>query len=189
MAQGSAAQHGQMSGQQLGDASRPDAAGQQSSRNGKSNQQSEPMRSGGGRGSDGTAWNNINTGNNRYGQQRQPSASPDSPDYPIDNDQMYQQGIRDLNHLRHLIRGDSEAAKEAAELARKMQRLDPSRFPGNPAMVEQMRSEVLSSVDRLELHLQRNGAAIGTRTGKPSAIPAGYQDAVAEYYRRLSRNP
>jgi hypothetical protein len=56
-------------------------------------------------------------------------------------------------------------------------------------MVEQMHREVLSSVDRLELELQHEGASAGARTGKPYAVPAGYQDSVADYYRRLSRNP
>ena len=88
-----------------------------------------------------------------------------------------------------MIQGDPQAAKEVAELARQMQQLDPSRFPGNPAMVEQMHREVLSSVARLQLQLQHEGASFGDRTGKPYAVPAGYQDSVADYYRRLSRNP
>jgi hypothetical protein len=155
---------------------------------GQSGQNGE-VRSGGGRGADGTAWNNVNTGNNSYGQPAQRSDSPDRSSNPVDTDQMYQQGMRNLNQLRHIIQGDPQAAKEVAELARQMQQLDPSRFPGNPAMVEQMHREVLSSVDHLELELQRDGASTEARTGKPYAVPAGYRDSVAEYYRRLSRNP
>jgi hypothetical protein len=183
------------SGQEAGELSRqagdriPQRGGQGAQRNGDLGGQSSEVRSGGGRGADGTAWNNINTGNNRYGQPTQPPASPDAPGYPIDTDQMYQQGMRDLSQLRHLIQGDPQAAKEVAELARQMQQLDPSRFPGNPAMVEQMHREVLSSVDRLELRLQHDDASTDARTGKPYTVPAGYQDSVAEYYRRLSRNP
>jgi hypothetical protein len=97
--------------------------------------------------------------------------------------------MRALNQLRQMVRDNPEAAKEVAELARQMQLLDPSRFPGNPAMLEQMHSEVLSSVDRLELQLQRDAASTQARTGKSSAVPSGYQDSVAEYYKRLSKNP
>ena len=97
--------------------------------------------------------------------------------------------MQELNQLRHLVQSDPQAAKEVAELARQMQQLDPSRFPGNPAMLEQMQREVLSSVDKLELQLQRNGAATQARTGKPYTIPSGYQESVADYYRRLSKNP
>jgi hypothetical protein len=206
--QASPSQNGQRSGQR---ADRNDASGQQGGelrrqagdrpaqsgsqgvqRNGDLGGQSGPngeVRSGGGRASDGTAWNNVNTGNNRYGQHGQSSTSPDAPGFPVDTDQMYQQGMRDLSQLRHLIQSDPQAAKDVAELARQMQQLDPSRFPGNPAMVEQMHREVLSSVDRLELQLQHDGMSTDARTGKPYAVPAGYQNSVAEYYRRLSRNP
>jgi hypothetical protein len=71
-----------------------------------------------------------------------------------------------------------------------VQHLDPRRFPGNPAMVEEMHRQVLSSIDRLELQLVRSAAAsLASRTGRPQAVPDGYQDSVAEYYRSLSNSP
>jgi hypothetical protein len=130
-----------------------------------------------------------NTGNNRYGQPGQRSAPTDVSDNPADTKRTYWQSMRALNHLRQMVRNDPEAAKQVAELARQMQQLDPSRFPGNPTMLEQMHREVLSSVDRLELQLQRDAAAIQARTGKSYAVPSGYQESVAEYYKRLSKNP
>src|ERR1700730_15211418 len=96
--------------------------------------------------------------------------------------------MRALNSLRQMVQKDPQAAKEVAELARQMQHLDQSRFPGNPAILEQMHREVLSSVDRLELQLQRDSASTQARTGKSHAIPSGYQESVAEYYRRLSKS-
>jgi hypothetical protein len=146
-------------------------------------------RSGGSVGGDGTVWNNINTGNNRYGQPRQPSALPDVSGNPAEEERAYQQEMRELNQLRQLMHADSQTEKDIAELTRQMQRLDPSRFPGNPAMVEQMHREVLSSVDRLELELQRAGVSADARTGKPDAVPTGYQESVADYYKRLSKTP
>ncbi len=70
-----------------------------------------------------------------------------------------------------------------------MQKLDPSRFPGNPAMVEQLHTQVLNDVDKLELQLRRNSddQPGQVRSGNPATVPAGYQDAVAEYYRRLGK--
>jgi len=144
---------------------------------------------GGGRNSGGTVRDNINPGNNRYGQPGQRSASIGASDNPADTERTYRQSMRALSHLRQMVRKDPEAAKEVAELAREMQLLDPSRFPGNPAMVEQMHREVLSSVDRLELQLQRDAASTQARTGKSYAVPSGYQESVAEYYKRLSKNP
>jgi hypothetical protein len=97
-----------------------------------------------------------------------------------------------LNQLRQLTKNDPEALKAIQDLVHEMQRLDPSRFPGNPAMVEQLHTLVLSGVDKLELQLRRSSdeqQSGQVRTSKPSAVPAGYQDAVAEYFRRLSKNP
>jgi len=150
--------------------------------------QAGDVRNNGGRGADGTVWGNFNTGNNRYGQARQQNAPTDASGNPADTERTYQQGMRDLSQLRQLVQNDPQTEKEIADLTRQMQQLDPSRFPGNPAMVEQMHREVLSTVDKLELQLQRNGASTEARTGKPDAVPAGYQESVAEYFRRLSKN-
>jgi hypothetical protein len=134
-------------------------------------------------------WGNINTGNNTYGPGgQQPQADDPSGNY-ADTEQAFQQELRELNRLRQMVKGDPEAAKEAEELARQMQHLDPRRFPGNPAIVEQMHRDVLSTIDRLELEVERRGlATLASRTGKAPAVPDGYQDSVAEYYRQLSKS-
>jgi hypothetical protein len=142
----------------------------------------------GGGGADADVLGNINTGNNRYGHARQQPVPTDASGNPPDNEHFYQQGMQELNQLRQMVQSDPQAAKEVRELASQMQKLDPSRFPGNPEMVERMHNEVLSSLDRIELQLQHD-ASTEARTGKPSLIPEGYQDSVAEYYKRLSRNP
>jgi hypothetical protein len=146
------------------------------------------VRNGGGGAVDGTVWNNINTGNNHYGHPRQQSTPTDASGNPPDVEGDYQQGMRDLSRLRQRVKDDPQAAKNIAELTRQMQHLDPSRFPGNPAMVEQMHREILSSLDRLELQLQHDGTSPHARTGRPYSVPPGYQDSVAEYYRRLSKS-
>ncbi len=140
-----------------------------------------------GAGADGTVWGNINTGNNTYGPPRQQHAAPaDASGNPADTERDFAQRMRELNQLRQMVASDPQASKEVAELTRQMQNLDPSRFPGNPAIVEQMHREVLSSVDKLELQLQRQNMSSSARAGKPYTVPAGYQDSVADYYRRLS---
>jgi len=37
--------------------------------------------------------------------------------------------------------------------------------------------------------LERDSSSTDARTGKSDAVPSGYQESVAEYYRRLSKNP
>ena len=95
-----------------------------------------------------------------------------------------------MNQLRQLAKGDPAAEKEIQDLAKEMQNLDPARFPGNPAMVEELHTKVLNDVDKLELQLRRdpNEPQVGqVRTATPPNVPPGYQDAVAEYYRRLGK--
>jgi hypothetical protein len=134
----------------------------------------------------GTAWNNINTGNNRFTPGR--GVAPDNTPAPADPERTFQQSMAELNQLHHLAQNDPAALKEVQDLAREMQKLDPRRFPGNPAMVEQLHTEVLSGVDRLELQLAHDDQAKGqVRTPKEAAVPPGYEEAVADYYRRLSK--
>jgi hypothetical protein len=157
-------------------------------RDGNLGDQSGDIRNGGDRAADGTVWGNINTGNNSYGHAGD-RPTPAGPSTAEDTERTIQQGLRELNQLQHLVQNDPQAAKEVAELARQMQRLDPSRFPGNPAMVERMQRDLLSSIDKLELLLRREGASSVARTGKSDAVPTEYQESVADYYRRLSKNP
>jgi hypothetical protein len=152
-------------------------------------QQAQSTSSSGGRAVDGTVWNNINTGNNRYGQPGQQSQSAGDWLNSADTEDNYRHSMRELNQLRQMVNDDPQAAKDIADLTRQMQHLDPSRFRGNPEMVEQMHREILSSVNRLELQLQHDGISPEARAGNPYEIPAGYQDSVADYYRRLSKNP
>jgi len=187
--------------------SQTDRSGQRSNTNSQSNQpngnsgqqssssqpggqyQSGDVRHGSGN-AGGPVLGNINTGNNRYGSARpQQSVPTDASGNSGDSAEMYQRGLRELNALRTMVGNDPQAGKEVRELARQMQQLDPKRFPGNPAIVEQMNRELLGSLDRIELQLQRDHSATEAKTGKPISVPAGYQDATAEYYRRLSRNP
>jgi hypothetical protein len=174
-------QNGQGRGQDIGQG--------QNGREPGGSQQAQSGSYGGGGAVDGTVWNNINTGNNRYGQPRQQSqSSGDSLNF-AENEDSYRRSMRELNQLRQMVTDDPQAAKDIAELTRQMQHLDPSRFRGNPAMVEQMHRELLGSVNQLELQLQHDGVSPQARTGNPYDIPAGYQDSVADYYRRLSKNP
>jgi hypothetical protein len=118
-----------------------------------------------------------------------PAVQPDNSQVPPQR--AYDDSMRDLNQLRQTVKEDPEMERQVQDLIRQMQRLDPSRFPGNPALVEQLRSQVLADVDKLELQLRRqldDKQAGQVRSGESTTVPAGYEDSVAEYYRRLSKN-
>ena len=80
------------------------------------------------------------------GTERQPT-----PSSPAEIQRAYDDALRDLNELRQEVRGQPDQLADLQELIRQMQQLDPSRFPGNPAMLAQLHDQVLTTVDKLEL--------------------------------------
>ncbi len=113
------------------------------------------------------------------------------PSSPEEIQRAYQEAMRQLNALRQNFQGQPEPLADLQDLIREMQRLDPSRFPGNPAMLEQLHDQVLTSVDKLELRLRRQADdkdAGQIRSGDSQPVPSGYQESVADYFRRLSKN-
>ncbi len=181
--QGSAGQDGQgQPGQQPGGSRQAQPRQPGGSQNGE---QAGEIRQGGG-GTTAANWN-VNTGNNTYANGGPPT--PSNTPNPADTQRTIRQGLNELNQLRALAKNDPAAQKEIDALAREMQRLDPSRFPGNPAMVEKLHTEVLAGVDKLELQLRHDDAADipQVRATAPPLVPAGYQDAVADYFRRLGQ--
>jgi hypothetical protein len=140
-----------------------------------------------GGGANGTVYGNLDTGNNTpHGGVAAPADSR-----PVFDQHSYDETLKGLNQLRQSVRDDPESAKEVQQLIQEMERLDPSRFPGNPALVEQLHSQVLADVDKLELQLRRqldDNQPGQIRSGDTKSVPQGYEESVAEYYRRLSKN-
>jgi hypothetical protein len=131
-------------------------------------------------------YGNLDTGNTRI---RGQAVSPQQGPNPADAQAQIDQGLNLLNQVRAAVQDSPDARQQLQSLIEEMRNLDPKRFPGNPALVEQMHQQLLSNVDALELQLrkqldQNRGGTI--RNADPSKVPAGYRDSVAEYYRRLS---
>lgn len=103
----------------------------------------------------------------------------------------FSQSLRDLQSLRGRLGGAEQDQAEIQKLLRDMAALDPSKFRGNPALVEQMRSQLLPVLEQLELKLRRDlegKEAVGqARSATPDRVPSGYSEQVAEYFRRLSK--
>ena len=109
----------------------------------------------------------------------------------FDPERNFRQSLGELGTLRRAVGDDPQSRREVEELIRAMQRLDPRRFPGDPAVEQELYGRVLSQVDRLQLELSR--AALGSqsaavRSDRPLNVPPGYQQAVADYYRELSQS-
>lgn len=188
---GQGGQGGQQGGQRAGGQQGGQNGGQQGGQNGgpmgdrlagpNGNANAGP---GGDRNS--TVYGNIDTGNTHIqGQAVAPYQGPT----PGDNMRDIDQGLSLLNQIRGAVQDDPDARQQLQSLIEGMRHLDPSRFPGNPALVEQMHQQLISGVDALELQLRKqldasHGGTI--RNADSDKIPAGYKDSVAEYYRKLS---
>jgi hypothetical protein len=176
-------QPGQQAGQngQGGQAGQQGGAGQVGNRNAGGGN-----IAGGGGNRNGNAYGNLDTGNTRISGQ---AVAPQQGPNPADAQRQIEQGLNLLNQVRGAVQDSPEARQQLQSLIDQMRNLDPKRFPGNPALVEQMHQQLVSSVDALELQLRRQleesrGGTI--RNTDPAKVPAGYQDSVAEYYRKLS---
>ncbi|MFB3778111.1 MAG: hypothetical protein ACE141_10885 [Bryobacteraceae bacterium] len=104
---------------------------------------------------------------------------------------VYRESMRDLSDLRRDLAGTPGAMRDIQELLAEMQRLDPSRFGGNPELLERLRGEVLPALEQIELQVRRQmedreGGQVRNAGSEP--VPPGYSGAVAEYFRRLSKS-
>jgi hypothetical protein len=129
-----------------------------------------------------------NSGNNPHSGRN--VATPQTGPTPEDRERDFDQGMADLQNVRRAVADDPVAKRQVDDLIRSMQHLDPRRFPGNPEVADQLFAEVRSDVDRLELQLGHDPADDDrnvVRNAESLPVPEGYQEAVAEYYRRLSK--
>jgi hypothetical protein len=101
----------------------------------------------------------------------------------------YEETVRQLNRMQQSVRADPATAKEIQQLMNEVGRLDPRRFNADPARLAQLEQKLFAEVEQAELILRRkiDEANGSIRTSAPQDVPPGYSDAVAEYFRRLSR--
>jgi hypothetical protein len=97
--------------------------------------------------------------------------------------QNYRSTLRDLEN-------NPQISKDLRDSIHDMYRLDPRLSPGNPELLNRIESQMLSGVQQIELQLRRmldDQQAGSVRSGSAEPVPPGYSDAVAEYFRRLSK--
>lgn len=100
-----------------------------------------------------------------------------------------QEMMRDLALLRQSLSQNPDLAREAADLLREIQRNYIGQTQSG-LLDERIARQVLPNVEQLELMLRRQVEATGgaqARSGASDPVPPGYADAVAEYFRKLSK--
>ena len=118
--------------------------------------------------------------------------SPGRLPNPADVDRAFREGRGELSQIERALQSDPDFARDVEALRKEMRELGnvAQRFPGNPALLSREQQALLSHVQQLELLLRRKleekqGAQVRAQTDQP--VPENYRKAVAEYFRRLSK--
>ncbi len=102
-------------------------------------------------------------------------------------DQAYRESLRDLNQMRDLVRQNPDMAGDYSNLSRA---LNPGFTSNDAELSQRLSHEVLPEMERLELELRRKldeKNSDQVRSAGSETVPAGYSDAVADYFRKLSQ--
>ena len=180
--QGGQQQGGQQGGQQQGG---QQAGGQQGGQQQGANQQggSSPQGSpnnGGNWGGYGGRNDARNWGNWAGG-----------PVNPQQFQQTYRDAIQSLQQLQQGMRDDPNTARDAQAAIRDLRQLDPFALSNDPLLIQRI-AAALAGVEQVEMELRRkvedtagNGSV---RSQSGQKVPQGYEDKVADYYRKLGKS-
>jgi hypothetical protein len=94
-----------------------------------------------------------------------------------------------LNDLREQFRDNPDLGREIQDLSRELSRLQVGQT-ASPELDARIGREILPKLEALEVQLRRQAGEAETgqvRSGASDRVPAGYTDAVAEYFRKLSK--
>jgi hypothetical protein len=96
--------------------------------------------------------------------------------------------LQTLRSLQQQYRDDPNAQRDVAALIRDMMRLDPNTYSNDPLLAERINAAVVPGIEQVEMELRRkveqSDSSVRSQAGE--AVPQGYSDAVAEYFRKLS---
>lgn len=181
-------QSGQQAGQQAGgqQSGGQQGGGQQPGGNQAGNsQQAGGQQTGGGYGPRG--------GNRQYGGgygRFGPDAMYDNPlAQPVDPNATARNAARDLNDMRQLFKDNPDVQKQITEIERDLQKLTMGEI-ATPELQNRLNREILPNLQALEVKLRREVEEQGggqVKSGATDKVPAGFSDAVAEYFRKLSK--
>jgi len=184
--QGGQQQGGQQQGGQQGGGQQPGGnqpGGQQAQAGGRQQQ------TGGGYGNPGYAPRGGRQYGGPYGRFG-PEGLYDTPlDRPVDPNEAARLAARDLNDMRQLFKDNPEIQKEITDVEHELQKLTIGDI-ATPELQQRLNREVLPTLQALEVKLRRQVEEQGggqVKSGATDKVPAGFSDAVAEYFRKLSK--
>jgi len=90
------------------------------------------------------------------------------------------------------VRDNPEMLRQLREIGNLLPAIDPGRYPnGMGRDLDKVFTQAMTGIEQIEVQLRRkveeqNGGSI--RSATPQPAPPGYADAVADYFRRLSKD-
>ncbi|MGA2266844.1 MAG: hypothetical protein ABSH44_00110 [Bryobacteraceae bacterium] len=104
----------------------------------------------------------------------------------------YRHTLQSLRQLDQQSQADPGMLKDIQALMRDLQRLDPYTYANDPLLAERIHAALVSGVEQVEMELRRKVDEVtgdgSVRSPGGEAVPQGYADAVADYFRKLSKS-
>jgi hypothetical protein len=114
----------------------------------------------------------------------------DTPlDRPVDPNEAVRGAARDLSQMRQLFKDNPDIQKQITDVEHDLQKLTIGDI-ATPELQQRLNREVLPNLQSLEIKLRRQVEEQGggqVKSGATDKVPAGFSDAVAEYFRKLSK--
>ncbi len=167
-------------------------AGQQNGQQG--GQAGQDGQQGGNQGGPGGGYGGGNRRGGYYGGgfgRFMPEGVYDLPDTrPVDPARVIHDATAELNDLRTMYKDNPDVARDIAGIERQISALRVGEV-SNQELQNRINREVLPNLEALEVRLrtqvEQDGGDTQVRSGATDKVPAGYMDAVAEYFRKLSK--
>jgi hypothetical protein len=107
--------------------------------------------------------------------------------YPRGLEQGYRESVQDMSQLRDFIRNHPEYSNEVLQLMHAASQA----YVNDAELSQRIGREVIPQMERLELELRRQldeKNSDQVRSAGSEHVPAGYSDAIAEYFRKAIRS-
>jgi hypothetical protein len=107
----------------------------------------------------------------------------------VEPGQILRDYARDLNDMRQRFKDDPEMARQISDVEKALTGLNVGNTSG-PELQERLSRQVLPQLETLEVQMrQKAGEATGgqVRSAGSDRMPAGFADAVSEYFRQLGK--
>jgi len=113
----------------------------------------------------------------------------DGPVRPEDVQASERAAETSLEQLQQQLKDDPNMQRDIQGLIRDLRQFDPSHYTNDPLLAQRIQA-AMASVEQVEIELRRKldqagGGSVRSPGSEP--VPQGYSDAVADYFRKLSK--